>query len=189
MVSVFLEEQYDRLVFNYETELGVDILCLLDSGARMSVWCQRKYLFLQHFPSAVKTNYVTTVSGFGGQSITKREIWKIPHFAIEDANGTGKYQVENLLVAIVEAKTMRQFSLILSSPILHGTEYLVHDFDNDKHLNIYPGVNRPAYCVPKNVFNRGEVEKMMPTDFTLEKDEIFIKGITVFFEEGGNSNC
>ena len=110
MISVYLENQYDRPVFNYETESGVDILCLFDTGARISVWCQQKYLFLQHFPSAVKTNYVTTVTGFGGQSVKKREIWKIPHFSVKDGNGTGRYEVENLLVAIVEAKTMRQFS-------------------------------------------------------------------------------
>ena len=182
MVSVYLEEKFERPVFNVKDDLGIDMLCLLDTGATMSVWCQRKYLFLQHFPNAVKTNYVTTVTGFGGRSFKKREIWKIPSLAIEDIDGKERYEIKNLLVALVDAG-MRQFSLILCSPLLHNTLYKVFDFDDDKHMEIYPKENRPVYCTPKGVIDSETLGELLPKEFEIGSDEIFIKGVTVFSED------
>ncbi|MBO6133667.1 MAG: hypothetical protein J6P05_04960 [Lachnospiraceae bacterium] len=181
MICVYLEEKYERPAFNIMTESGADILCLFDTGAMISVWCQKKTLFLKHFPNAIKTNYVTTITGFGGKSVQKREIWRIPSFVIEDSHGNGQYKIENLLVALVDARAKRQFSLILCSPVFRGTSYHIFDIDSsNKHMEIHPKANRPAYCVPKEVIDRKIIEERMPSEFVLETDEIFIEGVTVF---------
>ena len=70
--------------------------CLIDTGALISVWCLNTELLLYCYPDAVKTQYCTTVSGFGGKSVEKREIWKIPEFTLTDMNGNGSYKIKNL---------------------------------------------------------------------------------------------
>lgn len=142
----------------------------------------KKISFFQHFPNAVKTNYATTVTGFGGKSFKKREIWKIPNFIIEDNDGKERYEIKNLLVTLVDAG-MRQFNLILCSPLFHNTLYKVFDFDDDKHMEIYPRENRPVYCTPKAAMDRTMLEELMPREFEIGDEEIFIKGVTVFSED------
>ena len=65
--------------------------CLIDSGALISVWCNSVGILKACYPNSVKTNYRTTVSGFGGVSHKMREIWKIPEFIMLDDNGIDKY--------------------------------------------------------------------------------------------------
>ena len=76
--------------------------CLIDTGALISVCCMPLFLFTSNYPDAVKTNYCTTISGFGGVSYKKRDIWKIPEFVLEDQNGEGRYIVKNLLIAVAD---------------------------------------------------------------------------------------
>ena len=184
MVSVNLARNFERPAFNVETAFDEDVLCLLDTGALISVWCQRKFLFLRHFPNAVKTNYVTTVSGFGGKSLVKREVWKIPQLVLKDSNGNGAYVVKNLLVALVENSTAMTFKLVLSSKIFHGSSFHIFDVDtDDKRVEIHPMADRPVVCVIKGTIAESDLEDVSPDGFKLDDDEVFIKGTTVFVEE------
>ena len=85
MISVFLEQQYERPAFNIISESGVDVLCLFDTGS-------------------------------------------------------------------------------------------------DKRMEIHPLKERAAYCVPRKVLDP------LADGFILEKNEIFIKGVTVFWDVTGDAN-
>ena len=82
MVTIELDIEKERPSFFFRSATDENIRVMLDTGAMISVWCQRKFLFLKHFPDARKTNYVTTIYGFGGVSSVKREIWEIPVFVL-----------------------------------------------------------------------------------------------------------
>ncbi len=184
MVSINLDRSKRRPAILLNTASEDDMLCLLDTGALISVWCQRKFLFLRHFPDAVKTNYVTTVSGFGGVSLQKREIWKIPEFVLKDSHGDEMYTVKNLLVALVDNNRIMSFKMILSATVFRGSSYHVFDEDSDdKRIEIYPKYNREAVCVASDVVDSNELKDIMPDDYDILPDEIFINGSTVFFNE------
>ena len=111
MVYLTLDEDRKRPTFFQKVANEGEIACLLDSGALISVWCTPLFLFQKNFPNATKTNYYTTVSGFGGVSSVKREVWKIPEFIMGDENSQEKYVIKNLLVAIVDNSMIGSFSI------------------------------------------------------------------------------
>ena len=183
MVSINLDRSRQRPSVRMETAPNEYFLCLIDTGALISVWTQRSFLLLRSFPNAVKTNYVTTVSGFGGKSLQKREIWEIPVFALKDRASGNEYRVNNLLVALVDNYNKTAYNMVLSSTIFHGSSYHIFDVDSpDKRIEIYPKENRPAMCVSNGIVSSSDLREVMPSDFVLEKDEVFIKGTTVFYE-------
>ena len=134
------------------------------------------------YPDAEKTNYRTTISGFGGVSYKKRDIWKIPEFVLEDQNGEGRYIIKNLLIAVVDDTQITSFNMILSALIFHGSSYHIFDKANDKHIEIYPEHDRPVVCVPGETIDKNALGNSMLKSLDLSEDEIFISGITVFSE-------
>ncbi|MCR4908785.1 MAG: hypothetical protein K5985_08135 [Lachnospiraceae bacterium] len=182
MIQINLDTDYERPVISLDVEVA-DVSCLIDTGARMTVWCLPLLFFKKCFPDSVKTNYCTTVSGFGGISIKKREIWKIPELILPDENGNGKYTIKNLLVAIVDDSRIAAFSMVLSSAVFHGSSYHIFDKKNDKHLEIHPEYDRPVVCIPHDIPDRKKRDEKLIGIIELDDNEIFIDGITVFFEK------
>ena len=184
MVSINLDRKKQRPSVRMETAPNEYFLCLIDTGALISVWTQRSFLLLRSFPNAVKTHYVTTVSGFGGKSLQKREIWKIPHFILKDKVTGNEYRVDNLLVALVDNYNKTAYNMVLSSTVFHGSSYHIFDVDSaDKRIEIYPKEDRPVVCVSDGIVSETELKEIMPSDFFLGEGEIFIKGTTVFYED------
>ena len=158
--------------------------CLIDTGALISVWCLNTELLLYCYPDAVKTQYCTTVSGFGGKSVEKREIWKIPEFTLTDMNGNGTYTIKNLLVAIVEAETRIGFSMVLTSLVFRGSYHIFGDIDDEnKRIEIYPKYDRPVYCLPIIYTVSEAQDKGLTEMIDLQENETLIEGITVLSEE------
>ena len=157
--------------------------CLIDSGALISVWCNSAGLLKACYPNSVKTNYYTTVSGFGGVSHKVREIWKIPEFIMLDDNGIDKYVVRNLLVAVVDDSQIQSFNMVLSTTVFHGSLYSVCDKKNDKHFEINPEYNRPVYCVPDGFVDKNQYGAEIIDAIKLNEGNTIIAGTTVFFEE------
>ena len=142
MVSINLDRSRQRPSVRIETAPNEYFLCLIDTGALISVWTQRSFLLLRSFPNAV-----------------------------------------NLLVALVDNYNKTAYNMVLSSTIFHGSSYHIFDVDSpDKRIEIYPKENRPAVCVSNGIVSYSDLREVMPSDFDLGKDEVFIKGTTVFYE-------
>lgn len=161
----------------------IHLKCLIDSGALITVWCNSVAVLKACYPNASKTSYYTTVSGFGGVSSKIREVWKIPEFEIIDDNGTDKFVIKNLLVAIVDDSQMSSFNMVLTSTVFRGTKISIADFPNDKHFEIESSVDRPVYCIPDEFVNLDKYRKKLVDSFELKEGESLISGTTVFFEE------
>ncbi len=183
MVYLTLDEDRKRPTFFQKVADESEIACLLDSGALISVWCMPLFLFQKNFPDAEKTNYVTTVSGFGGESTIKREIWKIPEFVMGDENSEEKYVIKNLLVAIVDNSKRSSFYMILSSVVLRGSSHHIFDIEDSKHIEIHPGEDRPVFCVPDDIKSKEQISEDIAKTIDLNGDEILIGSFTVFAEE------
>ena len=82
----------DRPSFEYD-----GVVYLLDTGAQTPVWCSGKDLFMTAYPEAVKTDYVSHITGFGS-GFSTAEVYKIPVFVIENENFSrnGKFLVNML---------------------------------------------------------------------------------------------
>ena len=52
MVTIELDIEKERPSFFFRSATDENIRVMLDTGAMISVWCQRKFLFLKHFPDA-----------------------------------------------------------------------------------------------------------------------------------------
>ena len=157
--------------------------CLIDSGALISVWCNSVGILKACYPNSVKTNYRTTVSGFGGVSHKMREIWKIPEFIMLDDNGIDKYVVRNLLVAIVDDSQIQSFNMVLSTTVFHGSLYTVCDKNKDKHFEVDSEYDRPVYCVPDGFVDNNQYGAEIIDAMKLEDGDTIIAGTTVFFED------
>ena len=181
MVKVKLVGMRKRPAFRLPDDHSV--ICLLDTGALMCVWCLPIFYLKLSYPDAVKTKYYTTVSGFGGVSIKKREVWKIPSFVIGDKNSKDKYEIRNLLVAIVDDTRFTSFNMVLSSLVFHGSSYRIYDETWDKHLEIYPSKDRAVYCVPEGAKDPELYGIDIQGLINVEENETLIEGISVFVEE------
>ena len=157
--------------------------CLIDSGALISVWCNSVGVLKACYPNAAKTNYYTTVSGFGGVSYKVREIWKIPEFDIQDDNGVDKYVVHNLLVAIVDDSQIQSFNMVLCSTVFRGSICTIYDLPKDKHYEINPSHNRPVYCVPDDFVDKSKLGDKLTKGIHFKDGDAIIAGTTVFYEE------
>ena len=183
MVYLTLDEDRKRPTFFQRVANEGEIACLLDSGASISVWCMPLFLFQKNFPNATRTNYRTTVSGFGGESTIKREVWKIPEFVMGDESSKEKYVIKNLLVAIVDNSKRSSFYMIVSSVVLRGSTTTIFDIANNKHIEINPGVSRPVVCVPDDIKGRSQINADVVKVIDLNEDEILIGSFTVFAED------
>lgn len=183
MVYLTLDEDRKRPTFFQKVANEGEIACLLDSGALISVWCMPLFLFQKNFPNATKTNYYTTVSGFGGVSSVKREVWKIPEFIMGDENSQEKYVIKNLLVAIVDNSKRASFYMIISSVVLRGSSYQIFDITEHKHIEIHPSDNRPMFCVPDNSKDREQIDEDVAKTIDLNEDEILIGSFSIFAED------
>lgn len=183
MVRVNLNKNKKRPTIPLDSSAG-KLDCLIDTGALVSVWCLPLFILKTCYPAAEKTNYRTTISGFGGISYKKRDIWKIPEFVLEDKNGEGRYTVKNLLIAVADDTQITSFNMILSSLVFHGSSYQIFDKASDKHLEIYSEHDRPVVCIPGETIDKNVLDDSVLKSLDLTEDEIFISGITVFADEG-----
>ena len=180
MITINLDRTKLRPAIRIKTSPEENFLCLIDTGALISVWTQKSYMLPKSFPDVEKTNYVTTVSGFGGKSIKKREIWKIPRFVLKDRVQNKEYAIENLLVALVDNMNVMSYNMILSSLVFHGTSYHIFD-DSSKKIEVYPKIDRPLVCVPRGILTKERIKELIPLQLELEEGEIYISGATVFY--------
>ena len=88
-IEIALLEEYRRPAICCETALG-ELDVLLDTGAYMPVWNNEAEQLQLNFPDAQETQYVTSVSGFGGNSATIYQIWKIPQIDLKDSRDVDK---------------------------------------------------------------------------------------------------
>ena len=71
-------------------EEHADLLCLIDTGADMPVWCRSVKIFLKAFPNAQKLNYRFVLTGFGGDKelpmVEVTDVYMIPEFIFGSKN-------------------------------------------------------------------------------------------------------
>lgn len=158
MIQLYLDQTIKRPALSLDSEMG-PINCLVDTGAIMSVWCLPLFLFKKCYPDAEKTSFRTTVSGFGGMSYKKRDIWRIPEFILEDEGGSGQYVIRNMLIALVDDTQVASFNMILSTQVFHGSAFAIFDKADDKRLEIYSEYDRPVVCVPGETVDRSMLDE------------------------------
>ena len=142
MIQLYLDQTIKRPALSLDSEMG-PINCLVDTGAIMSVWCLPLFLFKKCYPDAEKTSFRTTVSGFGGMSYKKRDIWRIPEFILEDEGGSGQYVIRNMLIALVDDTQVASFNMILSTQVFHGSAFAVWRFIRNTTDRLYAFPEKP----------------------------------------------
>ena len=142
-----LIKRNDRPSFEYD-----GIVFLLDTGAHMPVWCGGVDFFLDTYPNAEKTEYISHLSGFG-EGYTTAEVYKISEFVMR--SGDAKYKIRDLYVAVTDYVKIK-FDFILSSTMFSKTDYMISNSEN--LLKIRFSDNRDLICTP--IKEQKEVRKI-----------------------------
>lgn len=122
--------------------------CLVDTGARVPVWCSGEKELLSYYPSCQKQNAIFILSGFGkGYEIAN--VYTIPDFILSD--GKSKIVFKNLVVAVID----KDFSidLILSYTMFNKMNISIDTFSNRNSFhNVDPNFKVASQ---KSVYNVG----------------------------------
>lgn len=108
-----------------------EVTCLVDTGARVPVWCSGEKTLLACYPDCTKQNAIFILSGFGkGYEIAS--VYMIPNFILSD--GRSKLVYKNLLVAVIA----KDFSvdMILSYTMFNKMNISVDTFSNRNGFHI-----------------------------------------------------
>lgn len=146
IVKLNLLSRYTRPVIRIDTDLR-DVIAIIDTGAIKSIWNGNTKTLKQCFPQAVPTNYITTVSGFGGESTTDRRIWEIPVFELtDDEDSKKKYVLHNFLVAVVDDRNLG-FDLVIAASALKKVNYGIFNMGKSKDKLVIACSDRKYCCV------------------------------------------
>ncbi|MCM1135208.1 MAG: hypothetical protein NC400_06485 [Clostridium sp.] len=103
--------KYDMTLITNMYNRQKGFTCLIDTGARVPVWCTEEQLLKTIYPDCIKQNAVFMLSGFGN-GFEVANVYKIPKFILSD----GKYSImyNNLIVAVTNKDRDFIFDMILS---------------------------------------------------------------------------
>lgn len=128
----------------------VEFNVLIDTGAHMPVWNETIDALKLYFPDVIRTNMYAEIGGFGGKSIYKCDVWKIPEFKFEDMDGNEPYIIKDLLVAVYDAHIVN-YSLILSSTMFSAVDFgfinRVRRMGNSKYMFIEYDKDNTCFAV------------------------------------------
>lgn len=121
--------------------------CLIDTGARIPVWCSGEDELKAQFPQCVKMDAVFLLSGFG-KEYEFATVYCIPNFILSD--GKSKIYYHNMVVAVVNRDF--SFDMILSYSIFNKMNVSINTFTNRNGLHsVTPNVKISAYKEHFNV--------------------------------------
>lgn len=107
------------------SHLNTQIECLVDTGARVPVWCAGEDELKSLYPNCIQDNSVFLLSGFGkGHEVAK--VYTIPNFTLSDGKDAINYK--NLSVAVINKDF--SFSMILSYTMFNKMNISIDTFTN-----------------------------------------------------------
>lgn len=124
---------YDMPLINI-THKNTQIACLIDTGARVPVWCAGENELISYYPECKKLDAVFLLSRFGrGQEIAK--VYMIPNFELSDGKNSIHYK--NLLLAVINKDF--SFNMILSYTMFNKLNISFDTYTNRNGThNIHP---------------------------------------------------
>ena len=129
--------------------------CLVDTGARLPVWCSTERDFLNVYPNAIKLNAISFLSGFG-HGTEQVSLYKIPDFELSDGSKTIHFI--NLIVALLNKDFT--FDMILSYTMLNKMNISIDTYTNRTDTNNY--VPNLRIAALKDTYNIGIKQKSFP---------------------------
>ena len=115
---------YDMPIIKF-SHMNTQIECLIDTGARVPVWCAGEEELKSLFPNCSQQKAVFLLSGFGkGCEIAK--VYVIPDFSLSDGKDIIHYK--NLILAVINKDF--SFSMILSYTMFNKMNLSIDTFTN-----------------------------------------------------------
>jgi hypothetical protein len=159
---------------------NTQINCLIDTGARVPVWCAGEEELKSLYPNCQRQDAVFLLSGFGNGSEIA-EVYLIPDFALSDGKNTIHYK--NLILAVIDKDF--SFSLILSYNMFNKMNISIDTFisRNGTH-SVTPNVKiatlKQEYYVGYRLkdisdYNKDNIIKRCKTENILDSIYIFIQ--------------
>lgn len=157
---------------------GISIDCLLDTGARIPVWCAGESEFKVVFPESKPLNAVFLLSGFGTGNESAR-VYMIPDFVLTD--GKEKIHYKNLLIAVMKKDV--SVSLILSYTMFNKMNLSIDTYTNRNGTHqVEPNLKVSAmkqdyYVRPKSIdftgLNKNKILATYKTENMLDSIYVF----------------
>ena len=117
-----VKNTYDMPIINI-VHKNTQIQCLLDTGARVPVWCSGEEELKSYYKDSYEQNAVFLLSGFGkGQEMAK--VYVIPDFELSDGKNTIHYK--DLLIAVIDKDF--SFNMILSYTMFNKMNMSINAF-------------------------------------------------------------
>ncbi len=129
-VLTFEIKRNDKVVIYVKSETGMNITCMIDTGANVPIWFMGENYLIKRFPSARITNRLTIINGLGQGALLDVPVWEIPEFIINDDCGE-KIVFQNLLVPVINAMEY-SFDMVIPLTMLNRTKF---SFDYMKSAN------------------------------------------------------
>ena len=120
----------DKVIINVVGEDGLDITCMIDTGANVPIWFMGDELLKLHYPSSKPINIMTIINGLGKKPLLNVPVWKIPEFSMNDGNGK-KIVFHDLIVPVIDAKKFA-VNMLIPLTMLNRTKF---SFDYVKSAN------------------------------------------------------
>lgn len=129
-VLTFEISRDDKALVYINSEEGMDITCLIDTGANVPIWFTGDRILKMCYPSAKPTDKLTIIKGLGQGPLLNVPIWKIPEFVMKDEYGN-KIVFYDLLIPVIEAKKYA-FDMLIPLTMLNRLKF---SFDYKKAAN------------------------------------------------------
>ncbi|MCM1088555.1 MAG: hypothetical protein NC318_07515 [Blautia sp.] len=119
-----VKNSYDMPLIN-NIHKNTQIQCLLDTGARVPVWCAGKEELKSYYTDCYKQDAVFLLSGFGkGQEIA--DVYVMPDFEL--SNGKSAIHYKDLLIAVIDKDF--SFNMILSYTMFNKMNVSINTFSS-----------------------------------------------------------
>lgn len=119
---------YDMTIITMHSQDN-EIDCLIDTGARVPVWCSGEQLLKVYYPKCNKQDAIFILRGFGnGYEVAN--VYLIPEFILSDGKNSIHYS--NMLIAVTERDY--SFDFILSYNMFHKMNISIDTFTNEKGM-------------------------------------------------------
>lgn len=137
---------YDMAIITNVISPEDDIDCLIDTGARVPVWCSGEHLLKTYYPMSIRQNAVFILRGFGkGYEISP--VYLIPEFILSDGKQSIHYR--NMFIAITNRDFT--FDMILSYNMFNKMNISIDTFTNRNGThNVAPNLKIVS---PKEMYN------------------------------------
>lgn len=116
VLRLVLDNSRVKPVFPLQVGDTEEIICLLDSGAGVPIWCRDYGTLRSCFPQIVKLDKQARLSGFGGNGGC-HDVYRIPLFSL--SYGAGILRIHNFIVILAPNDRMG-CDLILGSCVFNG---------------------------------------------------------------------